>query len=428
MAQRDDRPRGPRREGALAMMFSTAARLGLASAVSLVIGAVALAGPVAAAKPTRCLVIDVTTDAAFRSLQPALDSAPAGATLRLKGTCVGTTEITRDITIVGDSNPGFGPATLDGQGQGPVVAISGEGRPVVTISGLWIRNGSATLGGGIQVRRGPSVALINSVVSGNAATSAGGGIWVNGGSFDIVDSIVRDNTASGGGGVYVFIGAEVTLRGRSAVTGNHASRDGGGIEVDHALLVLLDRSSVDHNIADQYGGGVACGDCEDAALFDDAEIHHNTAGLGGGGLNSGGLAATHMGDRSSIHDNSAPVGGGVRLIMKSLSLSGTSSIRHNTATDTGGGAYVYLSAGVRLADHSSIDHNVTTGDGGGVAFGSFGFVWVADDSSITANTASRGGGTYIEDRAQVVLSENGRIEDNVPDDCYPPSSVPGCAT
>ncbi len=416
------------------MLSSTAALVVLVSALSAAIGTVALAGPVAAATPHRCLVIDVTSGASFKRLQPAVDSAPAGAKLRVKGTCVGTTVITRDIKIVGRRKPGFGPAILDGHGRGPVVTIGGEGHFVVKLKGLNIRHGVAASGGGIKVRPdpragSPSVRLVDSVVRGNAAADSGGGIMVVNGTVDIVDSIVRDNTAMLGGGVYVGSGADpVTLRGTSVVTGNRASRDGGGIEVDHGgRLRLLDRSSVDHNAADQYGGGVACDDCTDAELLDDAEIHHNTAGLGGGGLDSGGLGATHMGDRSSIHDNSAPVGGGVRLIQMGVSLSGTSSIRLNTATEAGGGAYVDLSAVVQLTDHSSIDHNATAGAGGGVAIAAFGFVNVADDAIITANTALQGGGLSIQDGANVVLTENGAISGNTPDNCYPPNSVAGCA-
>ncbi len=135
-----------------------------------------------------------------------------------------------------------------------------------------------------------------------------------------------------------------------------------------------------------------------------------------------------MGDRGSIHDNSAPVGGGVRLSGMVLTLSETSSIRHNTATTAGGGAYLVMGSGLDLTDHSSIDHNATAGDGGGVAI-NFGNVSVADDASITANSASQGGGTSIEapGPGQVILTGNGAIAGNTPDNCYPPNSVVGCA-
>lgn len=413
------------------MTSSTAARRMLVSAVFFALASVALAGPVAAAKPHRCVVVNVATGERFRHVQPAVNRAAAGAKLRLKGTCVGTILITRDLKIVGHRKPGFGPPILDGDGQGPVVTVGGDG--VVTLKGLRIRHGEAGSGGGLQVGRdatpgNPSVTLVDSVVKHNSATDSGGGISVEFGTLDIVDSIVRDNTSMLGGGIDVGSGADpVTLRGTSVVTGNHASGDGGGIAVAHfGRLLLLDRSSVDHNTADQYGGGVSCGDCDDAALFDDAEVHHNTAGLGGGGLNSGGLGTTHVGDRSSIHENSAPVGGGVRLIGNGVALSGTSSIRLNTSTEAGGGVYLDVSGSVQLTEHSSIDHNATAGNGGGVAIGAFGFVDVADDAIITANSASQGGGTYIEVRGRVTLSGNGAITGNLPDDCSPPDSVAGC--
>jgi nitrous oxidase accessory protein NosD len=170
------------------MKTSTAARVVLVSAISVAFSAIALAGPVAAATHHhRCLVVDVTTGASFHHLQPAVDAAPPGAKLRVKGTCVGTTVIGRNIRIVGHRKPGFGPAVVDGHGHGPVVTIAGDSDLVVTLKGLRIRNGTAAEGGGIDVPRDPrqgsrTVKLIHSVVSGNTATSGGGGIMVGRGS------------------------------------------------------------------------------------------------------------------------------------------------------------------------------------------------------------------------------------------------------
>ncbi len=173
-----------KRGGRAAMKTSTAARVVLVSAISVSFSAIALAGPVAAAKPHhRCLVVDVTTGANFHHLQPAVDAAPSGAKLRVKGTCVGTTVIGRNIRIVGHRKHGFGPAILDGNGHGPVVTIAGDSHLDVKLKGLRIRHGAAIEGGGIDVlrdprQRDPAVMLIHSVVSDNSASSGGGGIMV----------------------------------------------------------------------------------------------------------------------------------------------------------------------------------------------------------------------------------------------------------
>ena len=370
--------------------LSSALRRAVAVGAVLTLMAVVAAAPAVAAKPTKCLVIDPTRDTSYKSLQAAVDASPAGTKLRVKGTCVRPTTISRDIKIVGKSGHGFGRATLDGDHRGSVLTIQGG---TVTLRGLLITHGTAPSGGGIYARGSfqhpSSVTLIDTVVSGNSATgsrwlqggggvgidigtitlvdsivrdntaSYGGGIMTGGGTVDIVDSIVRDNTASYGGGICNWGSREVSLRGTSAVTGNHAT-DGGGIGVDHGRLYLLDRSAVDHNAADGYGGGVYCSDCEGVALNGDSSIHHNTAGVAGGGLGAPGFGGPlHMRDRSSIHDNTAPIGGGVWLVQgASLDMAGTSSISRNAASVAGGGAYLSMRASLAVGATATVSGNV----------------------------------------------------------------------
>ena len=275
-----------------------------------------------------------------------MDGSPAGAKLRVKGTCVRPTTISRDIKVVGKSGHGFGRATLDGDHRGSVLTI--QGGTTVTLRGLLITNGVAPSGGGIHVRG--SMTLIDTVVSGNTATGeggeqGGGGVGIDSGTITLVDSIVRNNTAAAdGGGIYVGLlpGGDLSIHGTSSVRGNHAGRTGGGIYVDHfSRFSIYDFSSIDHNSAGQRGGGVKCADCGVVALNGDASIHHNTADVAGGGIESRGTGAPlHLRDRSSIHDNTAPDGGGAWLLGSSLDMSGTSSIYHNTAAADGGGAYL----------------------------------------------------------------------------------------
>jgi hypothetical protein len=52
-----------------------------------------------------------------------VDAASAGDTLRGRGTCVGTTTISKNLTVDGQANPAFGSPTLDGGGSGPVVSV-----------------------------------------------------------------------------------------------------------------------------------------------------------------------------------------------------------------------------------------------------------------------------------------------------------------
>ena len=72
--------------------------------------------------------------------------------------------------------------------------------PTVTISGLTIRNGQGSFGGGIETGAGGTLTVTDSTLSGNTA-AFGGGIF-NSGTMTIVNSTVSGNTAGEGAGIY----------------------------------------------------------------------------------------------------------------------------------------------------------------------------------------------------------------------------------
>jgi len=270
--------------------------------IGLVVSAWALTAPLAAARPAApaapltagrptCLVTNPGGGGGYRTLQAAVDAASAGDTLKVKGTCVGTTTISKNLTVDGQANPGFGAPTLDGGGSGPVVTL----RATVAINNLTIRNGdtvaapfpgdqaggifndgtltltgvtvtanSAWEGGGIFNASG-TLTLIDSVVTDNHADAGeaggvlgkgGGGIFnYANGTVTLIDSTVSGNTSAGGwgGGIYEDLDASVTLRGSSSITGNSADA-GGGIFITYAMVTCLDGSSITANLV---GGGIA---------------------------------------------------------------------------------------------------------------------------------------------------------------------------
>ncbi len=184
-------------------LFGTPRRIALLGA-ALVLAATVFVTPVAAAKPT-CHVENVASHISFRSLEAAVQAAPSGAELRVKGTCVGNTTIAKDVVIRGKSNGGFGPATLDGAGAGRVLTI--QGGVTVTLDGLNVANGHATYGGGIATVIDLDhplnvVTVIDSVIRDNSATDRGGGIANDAGRVTLIDTAVRDNSAVTGGGIH----------------------------------------------------------------------------------------------------------------------------------------------------------------------------------------------------------------------------------
>src|SRR5438105_1585321 len=83
--------------------------LGFTLLASMVIGLApnALAGP-------------IHVDCATQNLQAKIDSAAAGSTLLVKGTCVGTFTVNKNLTLKG--NPS---STLDGNKAGTTLTVSG---------------------------------------------------------------------------------------------------------------------------------------------------------------------------------------------------------------------------------------------------------------------------------------------------------------
>jgi hypothetical protein len=245
----------------------------LAVAVGLATSSIVFVAPAAVAGQPSCAVSNTRNHKGYSSLQQAVGAAKAGDTLEVKGTCVGSTTVERDITLKGITNKAFpAPPTLDGAAQGRVLSINGG---TTTIRDLTITGGSTTgLGGGIYVAT--AAVLDNVVVTGNSAgsTQFGGGIEADlGSSLTLIDSTVSGNTAGSSGGIDMFR-AKATLI-NSTVTGNHATRapgsnpDGcgfgdplvlyscaGGIWNYQGTLALVD-STVSGNTAAYRGGGVA---------------------------------------------------------------------------------------------------------------------------------------------------------------------------
>jgi hypothetical protein len=205
-----------------------------------------------AAAASKCLIINDALNASYRSLQAAQDAAAAGATLWVRGGCVGTTTVTKDLTLTGQQPPGFTSPTLDGAGQASVLSITGGF--AVTINTLTIRGGDTGStnfkgGGGILNDQGGTVTLNGSTITGNRTSFLGGGIF-NSGTVTLNDSTVSNNGArNGGGGISNRAGSTVTLNGSSSITRNTAFL-GGGIFNDPGGTVNLNGGTVTDNIPD----------------------------------------------------------------------------------------------------------------------------------------------------------------------------------
>src|SRR5262245_3732204 len=330
----------------------------------------------------------------YSSLQAAVDAAQDGDTVQVRsGTWAGGVTVTKSLTLTGAGN-----AVVSG--GGPVITIGSATRtPTVTISNLTVTGGvqhgnpqspncgpdvpscgpgypSATaLGGGIEAFPGTTVAISNSVVTGNVASPAtsvpsvkakcpgnvpcpasfGDAAGIdNWGTMTIDNSTVSDNHASAvqsnGGGLVDEAGASLTIR-NSTVSGNTAAAvapngrfaSGGGIYVDSDATLLVENSSVSGNGA-SLANSLPHPYPNQSGADDQANV------LGGGIQLADGAAAvirnSHL-DRNTITVD-APLGepfgadaaicacGEVSLLIEGSTLNGNSVTANVASTEHGG--------------------------------------------------------------------------------------------
>lgn len=210
----------------------------LTGAAVLPLIAAGLAGvawaPGASAVTSHCLIINSATNTSYTSLQAAQDAASAGATLWVRGTCDGTTTISKDLTITGQQPNGFTTPTLDVSSKGRVLAI--DAGVTVTVNTLTVTGGFGVIEGGGILNEG-TLTLDSATVSGNVAGHDGGGIYNDGGELTMTGSttVNSNRVLQFGGGIYT-IGGTVTMTGSATVSRNFAFSRGGGIYNEGSAL------------------------------------------------------------------------------------------------------------------------------------------------------------------------------------------------
>jgi len=251
------------------------------------------------------------------------------------------------ITNWTTADPEANPTTLDAQGQGRVLYITGEISP--TIEGLWITGGDAAgLGGS------------------HAPEDGGGGMYVITAKATISNNWVFNNTADEGGGLYLW-------------------------ESD----AMLSDNSVTSNTADQGGGLYLYGS---NATLSSNNISSNTVGYDGGGLYL--LFSRAVLTGNTIISNTARSGGGVYLRYESDATLKSNTIASNAASDRGGGVALYARSDTTFSGNT-VSGN-TADEGGGLYL---------EESNVTLtgntlifNTANKGGGLYL--RGDGTLTNN----------------------
>jgi hypothetical protein len=224
-----------------------------------------IAADVPAASAATPCVADTNTNQSYTTLQAAVNAAAAGDTLFVKRTCTGTTTISKNLTISGQSASGTKTATLNAGNPSSDRVLTVQGGASVTLNTLIITGGNTGAGGGIANISSGTVTLNQSTVTGNAALFEGGGIF-NEGTVTLNDSTVTDNFAAGfffsvGGGIANISTGTVIMNGGSTVTGNSAGTEGGGICNRGTLVGATQPPTSGANVFDNLPDNIAnnCG-------------------------------------------------------------------------------------------------------------------------------------------------------------------------
>ncbi len=342
--------------------------------------------------------------------------------------------ISKTVTIQGGytttnwttPDPVANPTTLDAQGQGRVLYITGSISP--TMEGLRLTRGDAfglggdpmklvDGGGGVYIITATAT-LSNSHVYSNAGY-AGSGIAVISSSATLIGNLIMGNVARDvaqegyGGGVYLS-SSLATLLGNT-IRDNRAEYGGGGGAYLHYSAARLEGNTFAGNTTDVCNGGGLHLNYSPAVISGNTFI--SNVSPYGGGLYVSNSAAVLMGN-VVLSNTASDWGGGLVLLFSPVTMT-NNSIVSNTAANYGGG--VYLENSSATLNGNTVSGNQVTGSGG---FGQGGGLALSSSNStlsgnIIKNNAAHGssggygGGLYLGGGSDALI--NNVIADNQAD-------------
>jgi len=206
-------------------------------------------------------------------------------------------------SVVGSSDPIKGNRALGLEANVAGIGINVSNNSSVVVDRLNVINNHADddVGGLLILNTGSTVAVKNSMISGNSAThqngipasyDAAGGAWLEttGGTTSVESCTVSDNTSTMfGGGVFIKSPSGTTTIVNSTISGNEAQLSGGGIKIMEVVgggQVNIRHSTITDNRADSdndlsgSGGGIHVGSSSTTVVLDHAIVAKNFKGSG----------------------------------------------------------------------------------------------------------------------------------------------------
>jgi fibronectin-binding autotransporter adhesin len=293
------------------------------------------------------------------------------------------------------------PTTLDAQGQGRVLYITGDISP--TIEGLRITGGDAAglhgfsedAGGGVYVISATTIISNNQVFS-NTSDADGGGLCLRASDATLSGNTVMSNTAYGDsyGGGLCLVASDATLSGNTFLS--NTAHGGGGLVLAYSTVTLYDNTIL-YNAADGGGGlDVVSGS---VTLISSNIVISNTAYFWGGGLYLHESAATLSGN-TIISNTAGEDGGGLYLAASDASLSGNTVVSNTARYGSG----LYLDSSPATLGGNTIISNTASEDGGGLCLRYSSAIF--SGNTIISNSAKRGGGLYLSYGSDATLLNN----------------------
>jgi hypothetical protein len=274
----------------------------------------------------------------YTTVQAAVDAAEEGDTIKVAGYCTGVegrprrdvsttgivtqvVYISKTVTVRGGytltnwttSNPDIYTTTLDADGEGRVLYITGQVSP--TVEGLQITGGYALdLGGAPPSKGWPCV---------------GGGVYIITATATLIDNQIVDNRAFDGGGGLFLLYSNAVIEGNSIVS--NGSLQGGGLCLLESNPTLIGNTIAGNDA--WHGGGLWVEETE--ISFSGNQVISNSAQGCGGGLDvrdsAGELTNNVIADNHAGGYNDECDGGGLYVASSQL------HFLHNTIARNAGG-------------------------------------------------------------------------------------------
>lgn len=200
---------------------------------------------------------------------------------------------TAQLVIAGD-----GDDIIDGADSfGILSIIDGD----VTIDTMTLQNGLSDNGGAIYVDSGDTLAVMESLFTGNNTTSEGGAIFSSGGSVVTIDnSTFTDNSTAARGGAILVRNASIKVS-NSTFTGNTSGANGGAILVATNATATVTNSTLSGNSA--VSGGAIMNDNGGTLNLNNSILANSTTGTDC--YDNGGLALNFSAGTSNLIETDA---------------------------------------------------------------------------------------------------------------------------